>query len=515
MRWISLGNTIISFIFSILNAEMVSAVCGFAMEGDTKEVLKYSFALLFVFGLMVFLPGVCEAVGMNMQSVSSQNLRCYVYELINKNHSAVLGRYDRGELKENLSDDLNNVIHKYASLYPKMIGAILGLLGYFIYLFMYSPIVAVTMLLFSSIQLFPPYVVKKFLQKSYEDTRDIEAEISDCILEGIQGFATIKLWNLKNWWIRRIERLNKDYIKIGKKSIYTSEIQSAMFLFVQNVLKYGLYGVLGVYLLKQMVSYEVAIKAIAISGAFFPLVGEIGMSLSRLVVDNAAEKRLFVFDMPDNELKQKVTGKTIEINHLVLLRNEQILLDWKEKRLVLDGIYVIHGNNGIGKSTLLDALVGKYIDYEGEIKIGGIDVKELSDENFPQKICYLSQRDYSLEMTVNEFVEACLIEPSKQQIALDIVGKFGLSIHEIGNRPTKELSGGERRKVFLAVALAHEPEILILDEPTNSLDQNGKNVLLEELRKLDSTILIVSHEEIEREFEAIRMKIQAGGITFE
>ena len=77
---------------------------------------------------------------------------------------------------------------------------------------------------------------------------------------------------------------------------------------------------------------------------------------------------------------------------------------------------------------------------------------------------------------------------------------FGLTDKQLGDTKISELSGGERKKVFLALALTINPILMLLDEPTNSLDEVGKNLLMDELKKREGLTLIITHDPI---FDAI------------
>ena len=71
---------------------------------------------------------------------------------------------------------------------------------------------------------------------------------------------------------------------------------------------------------------------------------------------------------------------------------------------------------------------------------------------------------------------------------------LGLTQTQLNERNINELSGGERKKVFISLALTLNPEILLLDEPTNSLDENGKNILVEEIKKRKGSTFIITHD---------------------
>lgn len=160
------------------------------------------------------------------------------------------------------------------------------------------------------------------------------------------------------------------------------------------------------------------------------------------------------------------------------------------------------GPNGAGKSTLMKILTGYYTKWEGDIHFFGQDLRtELSD--IQKKTGYLPENNplYS-EMCVIEYLKfnAGLYNISKPKLA-EIIQKTGLENH--AQNKIYSLSKGYKQRVGLAAALIHNPDVVILDEPTTGLDPNQ----LIEIRKLirdlgkDKTVILSTH--ILQEVDAI------------
>ena len=138
------------------------------------------------------------------------------------------------------------------------------------------------------------------------------------------------------------------------------------------------------------------------------------------------------------------------------------------------------GRNGSGKSTLL--------------KIAAGQIEQDGGERFFQPgttVRYLPQEpDFSDYATVRDYVEDGLVEaddPYRADLCMEALGLTG-------DEPTANLSGGEARRAALARVLAPEPDILLLDEPTNHLDLPAIAWLEEELSRLRSAIVLISHD---------------------
>ena len=137
-------------------------------------------------------------------------------------------------------------------------------------------------------------------------------------------------------------------------------------------------------------------------------------------------------------------------------------------------------------------MLGMLTDYKGEIELGGIDLRTVSEAELLKKIFYLPQEDVNVSLTPRMLYEMA----AKEQLAqcLENAQKFGLSSVQIEETQIDELSGGERKKVYLALAFTSKSLFLLLDEPTNALDELGKNVLLELLRQRKGSALIITHD---------------------
>ena len=149
-------------------------------------------------------------------------------------------------------------------------------------------------------------------------------------------------------------------------------------------------------------------------------------------------------------------------------------------------IVTIVGPNGSGKSTLLRSLAGAIVPQAGEVRRKpGLRVGYV-----PQKL----QIDPTLPMTVNRFLSLPQrVGRDDRRAALVEAGAEAL-----GNRPMAALSGGQFQRVLLARALLSRPELLLLDEPTQGLDQPGSAAFYRQIEHirghLGCAVVMVSHE---------------------
>ena len=159
----------------------------------------------------------------------------------------------------------------------------------------------------------------------------------------------------------------------------------------------------------------------------------------------------------------------------------------------------IVGSNGVGKSTLLKIIAGLEDEYFGQIHLFHHLIKSSKEyEKFRSEIGYLPQdvSDYFLCPTVIEDVmfnlRARKVSKTEAYVESMKILKH-LNIHHLENRVINELSGGEQKIVALAGILITKPKIMLLDEPTNALDDEAQDKIINLLNSIKKSMVIVSH----------------------
>lgn len=157
----------------------------------------------------------------------------------------------------------------------------------------------------------------------------------------------------------------------------------------------------------------------------------------------------------------------------------------------------IIGPNGAGKTTLFHCMLGLLNSYSGRITILNQDIKK--NKKIFKKIGYIPQKksiDQKFPLTVQELVSLSLTRETPKNVVFEILKQVGL--YNMKNKTIGQLSGGQQQRVLIAKALVNNPTILMLDEPTNELDQKSQHdfyFLLKELNEKNKiTIIWTSHD---------------------
>lgn len=203
--------------------------------------------------------------------------------------------------------------------------------------------------------------------------------------------------------------------------------------------------------------------------------------------------------------------KELEINHVY----KDYKLGNKSKFNALNDINVafekgelvsIVGESGSGKSTLMNLIGGLDSDYSGEIKIGGIDLKTFKEKQLDdyrkKKIGFVFQSfnliphlsildNVTIALTLSDVKESVKLEKAKT-----ILKKLGLE-NQLKKKPT-QLSGGQKQRVAIARALINDPDIILADEPTGSLDSATTLQILDIMKEIaddGKLVIMVTHSE--------------------
>jgi iron complex transport system ATP-binding protein len=195
----------------------------------------------------------------------------------------------------------------------------------------------------------------------------------------------------------------------------------------------------------------------------------------------------------------------VEINNLSFQYEEKQVLQNLTVQVNTGEFFGIIGPNGAGKTTLLKLIAGLLKYHQGNIKLFDESINLMSSNRRAQLISYVPQENYFyFDFTVLDVVLfgrhpylKPMERPKKSDIDKAIDSLIATDALMLKDRNIIELSSGERQRVVLARALASEPKILLLDEPTSYLDITHQIEIMKILKKLNQsgiTIVLLSHD---------------------
>lgn len=212
-------------------------------------------------------------------------------------------------------------------------------------------------------------------------------------------------------------------------------------------------------------------------------------------------------------LKERRSGKQI-VNKIDQIQFKNINFEYDNNFKVIKDcnltfkknvITALSGKSGAGKSTLLDLLLGIQIPSSGEILIDNNNLENFDLISYRDKISVVTQDPFLFNISIIDNLKWSNNNINEQQLkkcldlakCSDFIDKLPDKLNTIVGERGMKLSGGQRQRISLARALVNEPDILILDEPTSSLDKESEELIFESLRQISkfTTIILVTHDD--------------------
>lgn len=188
-----------------------------------------------------------------------------------------------------------------------------------------------------------------------------------------------------------------------------------------------------------------------------------------------------------------MSDQLIEIKDVTKKFKRQKILDNLSLNIGKGDRIALVGSNGAGKTTIIRCILGEYT-FEGSVLFDGLDPRS-NRETVLGRIGFVPQIPPPLRMPVKDLVHyvAQICQSDHEHIA-EIATRMGLDLFEVANKPFMKLSGGQKQKLLISMALGRPCDLLVFDEPTANLDPAARQVLFDLLaERADKSMLISSH----------------------
>lgn len=262
---------------------------------------------------------------------------------------------------------------------------------------------------------------------------------------------------------------------------------------------------------KQLVSFE---SIIVLSVIFIRGIGVIGKFQKEWQVISIIEYPFKQVHKTINEAKKNVeenSGK-IAIDFKKSIKLENIFFQYNEKKKIFEDLSLqvvkgsfltIVGLSGIGKTTLIDIVIGLLKIQKGNVKIDNINISKIDLYSWKKKIGYVPQETLLFNDTLlnNILLEDTNITKKQAEKALifsglkDFITSSPQGVNTMVGEGGRKLSGGQRQRISIARAIVKKPKLLILDEATSALDEKTEQEIVNTILKLKGklTIIAVTH----------------------
>ena len=412
----------------------------------------------------------------SIQSYRQMICRSVIHREININTS--------GELDARLQADTDTIAIYYNTAFPKAIAACLTLLICLTIIWQYDSHLALIFGVLGLLQLLPTILYEKWAKAIYQQTRVDEEAYCEWVGEGLQGISTIKAYQQESWFVKRFREYQRAIVESGKKENRTAAVEDVVTQFISVVLAYGSYAILGVFVLLERIDIShVPLLIVLAQRSFTSIEALVDSRMAQFryqeavmrLENNAINKQSIVIPKcPQPDIVAQASNVSKTYDGKVLLSNVSLCVKQNERVLLM-------GANGSGKTTLMRILLGLCEPDTGyawhDATTSAFSLQEEPQLNIPIcKIVDTLVRDG--DITYTDFLKHV----------------HAFNIADILTQKPAECSTGQRKKLYLAIALARNAEFLVLDEPTNHLDVDSIKYLLEKLAAHHGSLLVCTHD---------------------
>ncbi|NML20658.1 peptidase domain-containing ABC transporter [Pseudoflavitalea sp. G-6-1-2] len=381
----------------------------------------------------------------------------------------------------------------------------------FVVMFIYQWKLAFLVMAVIPIYLLMYYVSNKFNKKWQRKMMEDSAELGSQLVESLNTITTIKRFGLEEHANLKTE---SRFIKLLKSIFYTGTFNVHLgnaASFVNGVLVVALLWTGAYMVVGRNLSAGELLSFYALVGYFTgPAMSIIGANKSMQDALIAADRLFEIMDLEQEDTGNKIkleAGKTGDINfHQVSFRYGTRVDVFKSLDLEIpqQSITAIVGESGSGKSTMIALLQNLYPLKSGHITIGDTDIRYFDNESLRQRVSVVPQQIDLFAGSVLENIAVGEFEPDMQRV-IDISRQLGI-LEFVEQLPGGfntwlgehgvNLSGGQRQRLAIARALYRDPDILIMDEATSSLDPIADQMVqlvMQRLRRNGKTIIVIAH----------------------
>ena len=412
-----------------------------------------------------------------------------------------------GDLISRITNDINRIQITVSSHIASFIQESLTIIALTSLIIYQSPELAFFGLIILPISIFPLSKLAKKMKvlsfKSQEKNSDITSHLSETFnnIEIIKASASNSLES------ERFKKHNQEFFNINIKSVKTNALVSP----IMEIL--GSLAIASVI----VIGGKLVIEGEITPGSFFSFLTALFMiytPIKRLSsIYNQMQDAIAANERINHYLNLKpqiISGNSIFPENINNISFEDLSLNYKDTNALKNINISINkgetlaliGESGGGKTSFINTLIRFFDPSSGKILINGINLKDFKTESLRNNISLVTQKNYIFNDTVasnvsygQEFDENKVISALKLADAYDFVSKLPNGIFTILEEAGSNISGGQQQRISIARALYKNPQILILDEATSSLDNKSEDSINKALLNIknDKIVIIIAH----------------------
>ncbi len=501
-----LGVYLVLTILSLVMVEISKVIIDNATFGNNFIGL-----IVLYFGLIlaqqVLQVGVA-LMGTVLMEKFSFGIRKQLYEKIINSHWMDVKKYHTGDLMTRLTTDAGNIADGIVNTIPAIIQLGIELLAVFLYLFYYSPVLAICACLIAPIAAISSWWLGKKLRVLQVKVQESEASYRSFIQESLANLLVVKAFANEKYYAERLAQLRDErfhwVFKKTKMNVAASTTMSMSFQ-IGYIVAFA-YGALQIS--KNVITYgTMSVFLTLVNRVQSPII-TLAQQIPKVVsIFASAERVIELQNIPlEEKMEQQLEAKNIGV------RLEDMSFGYTQEKVLeavsLDikpGEFVaIVGESGIGKTTLIRIIMAFMENITGHVSFYNERGEcEKANAGMRKYLSYVPQGNTLFSGTVRENIRTGKLDATEEEIwealklssGYDFVKSLPNGLDTVIGERGHGLSEGQAQRIAIARAFVRKAPFLILDEATSSLDEETELSVLQGLQQLQPkpTCLIITH----------------------
>ena len=408
---------------------------------------------------------------------------------------------EQKEIESFLQNDVNMIENKVLRSIFGMIRFMLRAILSLIALFYIHYLLFVVSLILSIILYFIPLLTKKMVSNAGNQVSEANKSYLNKINNMMKGIDVLKEFGGLNFYQ---DTFSQELLKIKNSRVLLAKETSKVtfIIFLLNVIsQLAVIFVTGLLILNKLILVGAILSTTDLAMKLFDSISAINQYLTIIHSSVQLLDKIDKFEASNDKTVEKpvlLTWNSVSISDLEFgYTTDRVLFSNVNLQLDKGKWYVLNGASGTGKSTLFKLLLQQLEPLKGKILIDGINMAQYNTDKL---FSYLRQQGYMFDTSIKENI---LLGKDESDNFKEIINQLDIDL----NKTINDLSGGEKQKIAIARLLVNPNPIILLDESFSSIDIASSKVILDNLSKLEDTmVIIITHrmQELEDiEYETI------------
>lgn len=440
----------------------------------------------------------------------------YVLATIRKRLCDKLARVPLGQVKDTPSGTLKNIMVErvdsiettLAHVLPEFTANLLAPLAVFVYLLLIDWRMALVSLITLVIGMFAYMGMMIGYEESYQNTVDKTKILNDTAVEYINGIEVIKAFGKAQNSYERFEIAAKEGADCYVEWMRRCNVFFSIGMVLMPCTTIAVLPIGGIFFMNGSLALADLIMCLILSlGLVSPLITVMSYSddlgkMGTIVGEVTSILSWEELERPMQD-QEKMKDYSIDLCDVTFGYHEKEVLHGINMQIKEGTVNALVGPSGSGKSTIAKLIASLWEVNSGSIKIGGVDIRDLSLEEYNRKIAYVSQDNYLFDDTIRENIRMGNLNATDEQVEeaakkcgchefiMELTDGYDTIVGGAGGH----LSGGERQRISIARAMLKDAPIVILDEATAYTDPENEAMIQSSVAKLvqGKTLIVIAH----------------------